>query len=219
MVQHPVQLNLKYVQCQQIHCFPGRWFQGLILQIMKIFILCLIGKSPVVTCTYHPLSFPCDSLSKGRLHLLCSHSLPPGWASPKTVPQGCTNPIFPHVAALQPFVYLCAHCLEPLQPVHIFCVEWEPELNTLFRECSGKNWIDWDNGFLISASDAPVDACQHPVWFLSWRSTLFVHMQLLVFQDPQIPFHRAALQWSRSQPVLHFWIRFSQVQDLTMVFA
>ena len=34
-----------------------------------------------------------------------------------------------------------------------------------------------------------------------------------------MPFYRAAPQLSRSQTVLHSWIMFSQVQDLTFVFA
>jgi len=40
--------------------------------------------------------------------------------------------------------------------------------------------------------------------------------QDLVHQDPQVPFHRAAPQPGKSQPVLDSWIMFSQVQDLTL---
>ncbi|KAK4828564.1 hypothetical protein QYF61_027533 [Mycteria americana] len=48
-------------------------------------------------------------------------------------------------------------------------------------------------------------------------STLFTHIELVVHQDPQAPFHRAAPQPGRSLPVLHSWIMFSQVQGLTLV--
>ncbi|GAB0187163.1 cAMP-dependent protein kinase inhibitor alpha [Grus japonensis] len=48
-------------------------------------------------------------------------------------------------------------------------------------------------------------------------STLFTHIELVVHQDHQVLFHKAALKPDGPQPVLHSWIMFSQVQDLTLV--
>lgn len=69
---------------------------------------------------------------------------------------------------------------------------------------------------MLSAADA-VHYLNDLVGFLCHKSTLLTHIELLVHQDPQIPFHRAAPQIGPSQPVLHSWIRFCQVQDLTLV--
>ncbi|KAK4825412.1 hypothetical protein QYF61_027178 [Mycteria americana] len=48
-------------------------------------------------------------------------------------------------------------------------------------------------------------------------STLFTHIELVVYRDCQVPFHKAAPQPGRPQVVLHSWIMFSQVQDFTLV--
>lgn len=48
-------------------------------------------------------------------------------------------------------------------------------------------------------------------------SALFTPIELLFHQAPQVPFHIAALHPGRSQHVLHSWIMFAQVQDLTLV--
>ena len=47
----------------------------------------------------------------------------------------------------------------------------------------------------------------------------FTRIEPVVYQDPQVPFHRAAPKLGGSQPVLHSWIMFSRVQDLTFVFT
>jgi len=60
---------------------------------------------------------------------------------------------------------------------------------------------------------------QHPAGLLCCSSTLFTRIQPVVHQDPQVSFHRAVLQPGGSQPVLHSWIMFSQVQDLTFILA
>lgn len=54
---------------------------------------------------------------------------------------------------------------------------------------------------------------------LSATAAQFAHMELVVHQDPQDPFHWAAPQLGRSQLVLHLWIMFYQVQDLMLVLA
>ena len=82
-----------------------------------------------------------------------------------------------------------------------------------------KCWVEWDNDFFISAGDVLVDATQHPVGFLYCSSTTFTCIEPVVQQDPQIPFHRAAHQLGRSQPVLHSSIMFSQVWNLTHALA
>lgn len=48
-------------------------------------------------------------------------------------------------------------------------------------------------------------------------STLITPVELVVHQDSQAPFHRAALWPGRSWSVLHSWIMSSWVQDLTLV--
>jgi len=53
--------------------------------------------------------------------------------------------------------------------------------------------------------------------FFCCSSTLFMHTELVVHQDPQVLFHAAAPQSGRSQSMLHSWIMFAQVQDLTFV--
>lgn len=52
---------------------------------------------------------------------------------------------------------------------------------------------------------------------LSASAAQFAHMELVVHQDPQDPFHWAAPQVGRSQLVLHLWIMFYQVEDLMLV--
>ncbi|KAK4822651.1 hypothetical protein QYF61_018603, partial [Mycteria americana] len=54
------------------------------------------------------------------------------------------------------------------------------------------------------------------VTILLYSQTVQPHLECC---DPQGPFHRAAPQLGRSQPVLHSWIMFSQVQDLTFIFV
>lgn len=81
----------------------------------------------------------------------------------------------------------------------------------------GKCWVNWDSKFLISAGDALVDAAQPPAGFLCPSCILVTHTELLVHQDPKIPFHKAASQAGRSKPLLKFWIMFSQMQYLTLV--
>lgn len=46
------------VQCWGIQHFP----QEMIVLVVKSFLLCPTEISPGVTCSYHPLSFPCDSI-------------------------------------------------------------------------------------------------------------------------------------------------------------
>lgn len=62
----------------------------------------------------------------------------------------------------------------------------------------------------LSAGGALVDATQHPVGFLCRSSTLSTHIEIIIHQDHQVPFHRAAPQQSR---FLFSWVMFSQVQD------
>ena len=78
-----------------------------------------------------------------------------------------------------------------------------------------KCWAEWDNDLLVSAGDALVGATQHPVGCLCHSSTLFTYIEFIVHQEPQVPFHRAAVHLGRSQPVPHCWIMFCQVQVLT----
>lgn len=63
---------------------------------------------------------------------------------------------------------------------------------------------------------ALVDAAQHPVGFLCCSSILFTCGELLVHQEPQVCSHRAASLMGRYQPVLHFWITFYMMQDITL---
>lgn len=118
--------------------------------------------------------------------------------------------------ASQTFDYPCGFSLDPFQPVHgsvgfmdIRDQSWTQR--TQYCRC-GLTSAEWDNGDFISAVDAV-----HHVGFFCHNSTLLTHMELLVHQDPQIPFQRAAPQTGASQPVLHSWIMFCQVQDLTLV--
>lgn len=105
-----------------------------------------------------------------------------------------------------------------------FCVFFAcqgPKLNT--ENPVLQVWpVKWLSEIMVifSAGDALVDPVHHvndPVGFLCHNCTLLTHMELLVHQDPQIPFHRAAPQTGPSQPVLHSCIVFCQVQDLTLV--
>lgn len=73
--------------------------------------------------------------------------------------------------------------------------------------------VEHGNIFFISAPDAE----QNPTGFLHHSSTLFTHIELVVNQVTQVPFHTDAAQLDRSQPVLGFWIIFSEVQDPILV--
>lgn len=68
-----------------------------------------------------------------------------------------------------------------------------------------------------SAGDPLVDTNQHPVGFFATAAHCSLTLLLTVHEEPQVPFHRAVPQTRRSQPVLHPWIMFTEVQDLRFV--
>lgn len=64
-------------------------------------------------------------------------------------------------------------------------------------------------------------AGQHSLDFFGTAATqsslLLSLLSTCIFRCPQVPFHRAALQPGKSQPVLYSWITFSHIQDLIFV--
>ena len=62
MAQHPVQLNLKPVQCWRIHHILGRLFQWSIVLIVKNFPPVSSRISQGLISTHYPSSSSCDSL-------------------------------------------------------------------------------------------------------------------------------------------------------------
>lgn len=104
---------------------------------------------------------------------------------------------------------LCVFCISSTKAEHR-----EPSIAGVACQVA-----EWDNGDFISAGNAlvhPVHHVKDPVGFLCHNSTLLTHMELLVHQDPQIPFHRAASQTGPSQPVLHSWIVLCQCKILPL---
>ncbi|KAM9567819.1 pseudouridine-5'-phosphatase isoform 1-T1 [Guaruba guarouba] len=61
------------VQHWGVYHFHGEIFAMADCSHCEKFSLCPIGISPGVTCAHCPSSFPCESLQKGSLHVLCSH--------------------------------------------------------------------------------------------------------------------------------------------------
>lgn len=117
MGQSPAQLNLKNVQSWGVHHFPGQiipmgdcygW------KDWKWFLLCPIRASPGVPGTPYPLSFPCGSVYKGTLHLLCGHPLNSG-----TCGEG--SPQLPLLKAEQTQVSQPSLTCETSQPLDPLC--------------------------------------------------------------------------------------------------
>lgn len=191
------------------------FFSGWLFSLWKFFLLCSTGISPGITCLCLIFSM---WLLVQREYLLCSHPLNTGT---------CWWGVFPNSSFLkaeqtqlsQPFLtqqvsqsldHLCGPSLHPLWvPTPLFDVGTKTE-HTIPR-------VAWQvlSGMMILSSLPCWCSSAHPVLSLS-RGTELTHPELAA---SQVPSHRAAPQLGWSQPLLHSWGMFSQVQDLTLALA
>ena len=79
-----------------------------------------------------------------------------------------------------------------------------------------KGRAEGDNHLPGPAGHFSADAAQDAVGLLGCKCTLLAHVELFVYQSPQVPLCRAALNEFFSQSVLMFEITLTQVQHLAL---
>ncbi|KAK4807044.1 hypothetical protein QYF61_018385 [Mycteria americana] len=91
-----------------------------------------------------------------------------------------------------------------------------PELDAVLQVGSHQSGIEEQNHLPRLAGHASFDAAQDAVGFLGCKHTLTAHVQLFIYQYPQVLLHRAALNPFIPQSLLIWGIALTQVQDLAL---
>jgi len=112
---------------------------------------------------------------------------------------------------LLPSNHFCSPPLDPLQQFHVLLVLRAPELKAVLQVRSHQSRIEGQNHLSQPAGHASPDAAQDMVGPLGCQRTLPAHVEPFVYQYPQVPLSRAALDPFIPQPVLILGITPTQV--------
>ena len=103
---------------------------------------------------------------------------------------------------LQSLRHLCGPFLGSLQHVHVSLVLASPELDTAPQVWPHQCWVEGKDHLPRPAGYAFFNAAQDAIHLLCSKGTLLPHVQLVVHQDTQVLFCKAAFQLGDPQSIL-----------------
>ena len=95
----------------------------------------------------------------------------------------------------------------------------QTELCTALRLRSHQLWIKGKDDLSLPAVNTLSNESQDTMWHFCWKGTLLAHVQLGVYQDPQVLFYQPAFQLGSPQYVLVHGVVPPQVQELTFLLS